>query len=279
MVSLCQSKPYLHFITSVLLICILLPLNGSAYAAQVTLAWDPNTDPDLAGYRIYYGLTNNQYSSSVDVGNRTSYTLSSLENGKTYYIAATAYDRYGDESDFSNEVVFNVPVPCTYRVSPPGQSFVSGGGPGIVNVATQSGCSWTALSNASWLVITSNSIIIGSGTANYSALSNSAGSTRTGTLTVAGQSITQSGISTYTITAYAGSNGTISPRGTLTVTPGASKTFTIRANWFYQIADVKVDGVSQGLITSYTFKNVTANHSISATFARRAGRTRALSAK
>ena len=43
MLSLSQSKPYLHFITLVLFICILLPLNGSAYAAQVTLAWDPNT--------------------------------------------------------------------------------------------------------------------------------------------------------------------------------------------------------------------------------------------
>ena len=76
-----------------LIISLLFFLTGSAHSAQVTLAWDPNTEPDLAGYRIHYGLLSDQYSSSVDVGNRTSYTLSNLGDGKTYYFAATAYDR------------------------------------------------------------------------------------------------------------------------------------------------------------------------------------------
>jgi hypothetical protein len=91
---------------------------------------------------------------------------------------------------------------------------------------------------------------------------------------VAGQliTITQNGLPAYTITISAGSNGAISPKGTATVTPGASKTFTIRANLLYQIADVKVDGVSQGPIPSYTFEDVNSNHTISATFARKAGR-------
>jgi hypothetical protein len=95
-------------------ILILFQLATNANSAQVTLAWDPNTEPDLAGYRIYYGLLSDQYSFSVDVGNRTSYTLSNLESAKTYYFAATAYDQYGDESDFSDEVVFNAPPACTY---------------------------------------------------------------------------------------------------------------------------------------------------------------------
>jgi fibronectin type 3 domain-containing protein len=72
---------------------ILFQLATNAHSAQVTLVWDPNTQPELAGYKVYYGLLSDQYSSSVDVGNQTSYTLSSLENGKTYYLAATAYDR------------------------------------------------------------------------------------------------------------------------------------------------------------------------------------------
>jgi hypothetical protein len=91
------------------LISLLLFLTGSAYSAQMTLAWDPNNEPGVAGYRIYYSLLRRQCSSSVDAGNRTSYTLSSLEDGKTYYLAATAYDQYGDESDFSDEAIFNVP--------------------------------------------------------------------------------------------------------------------------------------------------------------------------
>jgi hypothetical protein len=244
-------------------------LTGSVHSAQVTLAWDPNTEPDIAGYRIYYGLASDQYSSSVDVGNQTSYTVASLADGQTYYFAATAYDRYGDESDFSNELALNIPVPCTYMVSPTSQSFAPGGGPGTLAVTTRAGCSWTALSNDPWLIITSNGSSTGNGTANYSALSNSSDSTRTGTLTVAGQSITitQTGISTYIITASAGSNGAISPQGSVTVNSGGNQTFTITPATNYKVADVKVDGVSQGSITSYTFSSVAANHTISATFA------------
>ena len=72
---------------------------------QATLIWDPNTEPDLAGYKLYYGLSSGNYPYIVDVGNQTTYTLSNLEVGKTYYIAATAYTTAGLESDYSNEVV------------------------------------------------------------------------------------------------------------------------------------------------------------------------------
>ena len=74
-------------------------------------------------------------------------------------------------------------------------------------------------------------------------------------------------INTYTITPTAGANGTITPSSVQTVNSGASSTFAIAANSGYKIADVLVDGVSQGSITSYTFTNVTANHTISASFA------------
>ncbi len=71
---------------------------------------------------------------------------------------------------------------------------------------------------------------------------------------------------THTITATAGAGGTISPSGEVTVNHGANQTFTITANSGYHIADVLVDGVSVGAVSSYTFTNVTADHTISATF-------------
>lgn len=74
---------------------------------------------------------------------------------------------------------------------------------------------------------------------------------------------------TFTITTSAGANGTISPSGTVTVTEGDNKTFTISADSGYKIKDVLVDGVSVGAKESYTFENVTANHTISATFERK----------
>ncbi len=73
-------------------------------------------------------------------------------------------------------------------------------------------------------------------------------------------------LNTFTITATAGSNGSISPSGSTTVNYGASQTFTITPNTGYHVTDVLVDGVSVGAVTSYTFKNVAANHTISATF-------------
>ena len=72
---------------------------------------------------------------------------------------------------------------------------------------------------------------------------------------------------TYTINASAGGNGSISPAGAVSVNSGANQSFTITPDANYHVADVLVDGVSAGALTSYTFTNVTASHSISASFA------------
>jgi hypothetical protein len=74
-------------------------------------------------------------------------------------------------------------------------------------------------------------------------------------------------IPTYTITATAGANGTISPSGIVVAVQGNNKTFTITANSGYGVQSVTVDGVNQGAITSYTFTNVQTNHTIVASFA------------
>jgi uncharacterized repeat protein (TIGR02543 family) len=71
---------------------------------------------------------------------------------------------------------------------------------------------------------------------------------------------------TYTITATAGTNGTITPFGAVVVNAGSDQAFTITPDLGYMVADVLVDGVSVGAVTSYTFTNVTADHSIDASF-------------
>ena len=77
----------------------------------------------------------------------------------------------------------------------------------------------------------------------------------------------------YTITASAGTGGSIDPEGTVTVAEGADKTFKITADEGYHIADVKVDGKSAQLDkdNTYTFTKVNANHTIEATFASNGG--------
>ena len=72
----------------------------------------------------------------------------------------------------------------------------------------------------------------------------------------------------YTITAEAGEGGSISPDGRVRVTRGSDKTFTISADDGYEIADVLVDGKSVGAVSSYTFENVRANHTIEVVFER-----------
>ena len=72
--------------------------------------------------------------------------------------------------------------------------------------------------------------------------------------------------SSYTIKASAGANGTISPNGSVSVARGKDQTFTISAINGYRIADVLVDGKSVGNVSTYTFENVKANHTIQAKF-------------
>lgn len=74
-------------------------------------------------------------------------------------------------------------------------------------------------------------------------------------------------IATHTITPSAGSNGSISPSGATSVNDGGSQSFTITPVAHYHVADVLVDSVSVGAVSSYDFTNVTVDHTISATFA------------
>jgi len=86
-----------------LLLCAFLT-PALVHAAEVNLAWDPNTEPDVAGYKVYYGLGSRNYDHVMDVGNSTSCAVTGLELGRTYYFAATAVNTANIESDFSNEV-------------------------------------------------------------------------------------------------------------------------------------------------------------------------------
>jgi len=70
----------------------------------------------------------------------------------------------------------------------------------------------------------------------------------------------------FTITVATPTNGVISPAATQTVEYGDNITFTITPNQYYTISDVIVDGSSRGQLSSYTFYNVTSNHSIAAEF-------------
>ena len=76
----------------------------SSSGSTATLTWNPSTSTNLAGYKVYMGTASGGYSSSITVGSVTSYTVSNLGFGSTYYFAVTGYNTSGIESGFSNEV-------------------------------------------------------------------------------------------------------------------------------------------------------------------------------
>lgn len=93
-------KPGLLFIMVVLFLLDLEKL----FAADAILTWNPNTENNIAGYKIYVGPSSQNYHPPIDVGNVTTWTLTGLAEGATYYFAVTAYNTSGAESGFSNEV-------------------------------------------------------------------------------------------------------------------------------------------------------------------------------
>jgi Zn-dependent metalloprotease len=88
----------------------------------------------------------------------------------------------------------NVPTDCggtcSFSISPTSASVAAGGGTGSVSVTAGTGCNWTAASNSAFITITSGTSGTGSGTVNYSVAANTGTTSRTGTLTIAGQTFT-----------------------------------------------------------------------------------------
>jgi Fibronectin type III domain len=95
-------------------ILLLLFLGADLRAASLTLYWDANSEPDLAGYRVHYGTARDPYGSLVDVGT-TSATITNLKRGVTYTFAVTAYNTSGAESGYSEALSY---TPGSSRVIP-----------------------------------------------------------------------------------------------------------------------------------------------------------------
>jgi hypothetical protein len=81
----------------------------SQFAQALSLEWDANVEPTIGGYRVYMGEASRSYTFASDVGNSTTAQLQNLPPGRTVYLAVTAYDTNGLESDFSDEITYTVP--------------------------------------------------------------------------------------------------------------------------------------------------------------------------
>ncbi|MGA2221273.1 MAG: S8 family serine peptidase [Verrucomicrobiia bacterium] len=154
------------------------------------------------------------------------------------------------------------PVTCAYAVSPSSATFGTIGGSGNVNVTTDGGCAWTATSRAGWLTITTGNSGTGNGTVSYSVAANT-GATRSGTLTIAGHSVTVSQASGCTYAGIAGSTNMPVSGGTgsINVTTSASCDWSAASTapaWLH------VGGTGTGTGTGMVNYTVDANANINA---------------
>ena len=237
-----------------LMLFLIISLNvATVFAGDATLTWDaPTTNEDgtaltdLAGYKIYMSITRGQYNDSniiADIaqtcgpGCTETYTVTDLGNG-TYYFVVAAYDTFGNRSVYSNEVSKTIgSSSCSYSISPNSKSLGSAAGTGSVSVSASSGCTWTASSNANWINITSGRSGSGNGSVNYSVAANTGTSSRTGTMTIAGNTFTvyQGGVASCSYSISPNSKSLSSDAGTGSVSVSASSgctwTASSNANW------------------------------------------------
>ena len=226
-----------------------------AYCAQVTLAW--NSVAESNGYKVYYGSATRTYNTPVDVGNNTGHTLD-LAPGD-YFFAVTAYNGYG-ESGYSEEVTTAIanPVPVTFSITASAGQNGSISPAGQITVNQGSSQTFTITPATNYHV--SNVLVDGL----------SVGAVISYTFSNIVQSHTISAafsIDSHTIKAISGLNGSIFPSGDIPVNYGSNQSFTVTPAQNYHVIDLIVDGVSVGALTSYTFTNVTNDHTISAAFA------------
>ena len=153
-------------------------LNSTASTAfRIEFFSNPTCDASGNGEgRVYLGFTD----VTTDAGGNAGFSAevpSSLMLGQS--ITATATSSAGNTSEFS-------PCGCTFTLTPTAAGFDFDGGNGTVGVATTSGCSWTAVSNAPWITVTGGASGNGNGTVSYTVAANPGTVPRTGSMTIAG---------------------------------------------------------------------------------------------
>jgi uncharacterized membrane protein len=112
-----------------LLFLSVISIGAAQSTESVTLAWNPNPETDIAGYRIIYGTTSGSLTQSQTVGTIPNTILTGLVPGATYYCAVIAFNTSAYNSISSAEVSFTVPKPALPEIaleSPGGDSLVAG---------------------------------------------------------------------------------------------------------------------------------------------------------
>jgi len=228
--------------------------------AEVTISWAPN-DPTPEGYRIFQRAEGEAYDYSQPcwTGSDTQGTVYNLDWDTTYYFVVRAYE--GDlESADSEEVSYSTTSSetKTYTITATAGNNGSISPSGSLTVADQADQAFTIAPDSGYSI--ADVLVDG--------VSQGAIASYAFSQTAADHTITvEFAVDTHWISASAGDHGDIVPVGDTEVAHGASQVFTIVPDDGYRVASVLVDGIDQGLLTSYTYENIDADHTITAEFA------------
>jgi len=246
------------------LLAIIVSNTVSTRAANVTLAWDRSPDATVTGYRVYYGPASGNYTNSAAVGDVTNAIISNLVQGGTYFFAATAMNELGDESDFSNEATYSVPLPANQAPTLNSIANVTINESAAAQTVNLAGISSGSASEIQTLTVTAtsaNPALIPNPTVSYTSPNT------TGTLSFAPVPFAF-GSTTITVTVNDGasSNNIVSRTFTVTVTPvnqsptlNAIANVTINENATAQT--VNLNGISSGASNEVQTLVVTATSS------------------
>ena len=235
------------------------PASGATLCVNATLTYSSTSATD--GLPRYGGV---KYGHTWTSTNTAVATVNSSTGIVTAKAAGTANIRYttspnGCGSWFAQRSLIVVAAANAGTIS--GATSVCANATTTLTSNGTSGGSWSS-DNDALATVNSSGVVTGvsAGTATISYVVTSGSCTATATKAITIQS-------SYTLTASAGTGGSISSAGATSVCSGNNQSYAITASSGYNISDVLVDGVSQGAISSYTFSNVTASHTISASFA------------
>jgi len=209
------------------------PVTGTTYTTAQTVTLRASAADNTGVTRVEFYDTSALKTNETSAPYTATWKFALADNG-VHAWTARAYDAAGNVTTSAVvSLTVNIPQPsnCSYGLSSTSTNLTVNGGTGSVAVTTGVACTWTAVSNVGWITITGGNSGTGSGTVSYSVAANS-GPSRTGTLTVAGQTVTvnQASGCTYTlndtnVTASAG-DGAIN----ITVTAGVGCGWTAISN-------------------------------------------------
>ena len=275
-------------------------VSGLAFHNGTTMTLYPGTNPSVRGEVWMTGvaqssLTQVMAASSVYGNGRVFFIgdSSPVDDGSANAGNSSIYDGWGEAGATDSTLFLNATLWATRRAgtadtSPPTVAVLAPNGGEDWKAGSVHSVTWTASDDVGVSAIdlaysvdggASYPNTIASGLANSGAYAwtvpSAAGSAlrvRATARDAAGHATADASdanftISNWVIIASAGAGGGISPAGATAVLQGANLTCTMTPSTGYHVAGVLVDGVSAGAVTSYSFKNVTANHTIAASFA------------